>query len=111
MSESDPLQRELELPCGASLPNRVMKAAMTEGLADPLGRVTDRLVRLYGTWAEGGTGLLVTGNVMIDRRFLERPGNIVVDDNGGLEELRELARAGTSGGNHLWAQISHPGRQ
>lgn len=108
---NDPLQRPLALPCGAVLPNRIMKAAMTEGLADVHGRATPRLVRLYRRWAGGGAGLLVTGNVMIDHRFLERPGNLVVDDNGGLAALRELAAAGTAGDTHLWAQISHPGRQ
>jgi 2,4-dienoyl-CoA reductase-like NADH-dependent reductase (Old Yellow Enzyme family) len=35
----------------------------------------------------------------------------VIDDNGGLEQLRAWAKAGTENGNHLWMQISHPGRQ
>ncbi len=106
-----PLGEPLALPCGARLANRLMKAAMTEGLADPHGRVTPELVTLYRRWSEGGAGLLLTGNVMIDRNYLERPGNMVVDDNGCEAGLRELARAGTSAGNHLWMQISHPGRQ
>ncbi|NND59621.1 MAG: NADH:flavin oxidoreductase/NADH oxidase family protein [Gammaproteobacteria bacterium] len=101
----------LDLPCGARLPNRLMKAAMTEGLADAHGRSTARLETLYRRWSQGGAGLLVTGNVMVDRRYLERPGNLVVDNNDALESLRGLAAAGTSGGNHLWMQISHPGRQ
>lgn len=107
----DILTQPLVLPCGAVIRNRIMKAAMTEGLADRHGRVTDRLTRLYRTWANGGAGLLVTGNVMIDGRYLERPGNIVVDDNDYEDGLAALARAGTSAGNHLWMQISHPGRQ
>ena len=56
------------LPCGAILPNRLMKAAMTEGLANATGQVTPRLEALYRRWSEGGTGLLITGNAMIDRR-------------------------------------------
>jgi 2,4-dienoyl-CoA reductase-like NADH-dependent reductase (Old Yellow Enzyme family) len=107
----DPLQRPLLLPCGATLGNRLSKAAMTEGLADPNDRASDRLATLYGRWSDGGAGLLVTGNVMVDRRFLERPGNVVIDGNGGLDALRRLAAAGTRNGNHLWMQISHPGRQ
>jgi 2,4-dienoyl-CoA reductase-like NADH-dependent reductase (Old Yellow Enzyme family) len=105
------LGRELRLPCGAVLPNRIAKAAMTEGLADAEDRATDALVTLYRRWSRGGAGLLITGNVMVDRRFLERPGNVVIDDNGGLDELRAWARAGTEAGNHLWMQINHPGRQ
>ena len=56
----------LTLPCGAVLPNRLAKGAMTEGLADPQGRATPELDRLYGLWADGGCGLLITGNVQID---------------------------------------------
>ena len=71
----DPLARPLKLACGATLPNRVAKAAMTEGLADPHDQPTERHTRLYQRWAEGGVGLSITGNVMVDRRFLERAGN------------------------------------
>ena len=35
-----PLLRELTLPCGAALPNRIAKAAMTEGLATMAGGAT-----------------------------------------------------------------------
>lgn len=105
------LAQPFKLPCGATLPNRLCKAAMTEGLADPQLRATTRHDTLYRRWSEGGAGLLITGNVMIDKRVLERPGNVAIDGNGGLAELRRWAQAGTVGGNQLWMQISHPGRQ
>ena len=108
---ASPLSQDLRLACGATLPNRIAKSAMTEGLADADDRACERHVRLYRRWSRGGAGLLLTGNVMIDRRYLERPGNVVIDDNGGHEQLRAWARAGTEAGNHLWMQISHPGRQ
>ena len=107
----DLLSRPLELPCGAVLENRLAKGAMTEGLADPYDNATARHVELYRRWSEGGAGLLLTGNVMVDRRYLERPGNVVIDDNGGERALAAWAEAGTHAGNHLWMQISHPGRQ
>ncbi|NNK32123.1 MAG: NADH:flavin oxidoreductase/NADH oxidase family protein [Xanthomonadales bacterium] len=105
------LGRPLELPCGAVLPNRIAKAAMTEGLASPELCATPRHDTLYRRWSRGGCGLLITGNVQIDRRVLERPGNVAIDGNGGEEALRAWARAGTEAGNHLWMQISHAGRQ
>lgn len=105
------LAQPFKLPCGATLPNRLCKTAMTEGLADEHLRATARHVELYRRWAEGGAGLLITGNVMIDRRVLERPGNVAIDNNDGLEQLKAWAKAGTSNGNHLWMQISHAGRQ
>lgn len=107
----DPLSRSLALPCGATLPNRLAKAAMTEGLADPEDRASKRLETLYGRWSYGGAGLLISGNVMVDRRYLERPGNVVLDGNGGETALARMAAAGTRAGNHFWMQVNHPGRQ
>lgn len=101
----------LRLPCGASLPNRIAKAAMTEGLAAADDAANERHVRLYRRWAAGGAGLLLTGNVMVDRRWLERPGNVVIEDKCGCAALARWAEAGPAAGNHLWMQISHPGRQ
>lgn len=108
---SNLLQEALVLPCGARLNNRLAKAAMTEGLADPMNRATTQHQHLYRRWAENGFGLMLTGNIQIDRRHLERPGNIAIDDNGGLDELRALARIGTQNGAHFWVQLNHPGRQ
>lgn len=108
----------LALPCGATLPNRLAKAAMTEGVADEHLRATDRHASLYRLWSEGGAGLLITGNVQVDRRVLERPGNVAIDITDPVttapearSRLAAWARAGTVAGNHLWMQIAHAGRQ
>ncbi len=105
------LTEPLTLPCGAVIPNRIAKSAMTEGLADASGRANERHARLYRTWGQGGAGLLVTGNVMVDWRYLERPGNVVVEDESGIDGLARWAEAGTVAGGQLWVQLSHPGRQ
>ena len=108
------IEQSLTLPCGAILPNRLCKAAMTEGLADPLGQATPALIQLYGLWSDGGAGLLLSGNVQIDGDHLERPGNVIIDSKPSEEAmsmLRRWAEAGIRGGNHFWAQISHAGRQ
>ena len=104
----------LALPCGATLPNRLAKGAMTEGLATPEGVPTPALETLYRVWSEGGAGMHLTGNVIIDRDHLERPGNVIIDrapDAEMMAALTSWAKAGTVGGNHLWMQISHAGRQ
>lgn len=108
---TSPLAKNLTLPCGAVLPNRIGKSAMTEGLADKYDRPTFRHNQLYRTWSEGGTGLCITGNVMIDQRYLERAGNVVLENDQDLERFQQWAQAGTAGGNHLWVQLNHPGRQ
>jgi len=101
----------LTLPCGITLNNRLAKAALTEGLSDGHNRATPAHQRLYRKWSEGGAGLILTGNVQVDRRYLERPGNIAIDHNGGEDALAAMAQAGTVGGNQLWMQLSHAGRQ
>ncbi|TBX86682.1 NADH:flavin oxidoreductase, partial [Rhizobium leguminosarum bv. viciae] len=54
------LNTPLPLPCGATLPNRLGKSAMTEGCADAQGRATEYHERVYRLWGQGGTGLLMT---------------------------------------------------
>lgn len=105
------LNDDLKLPCGAVLNNRIAKAAMTERLADQYNRATPGHATVYKRWAESGAGLLITGNVVVDRYHLERARNIAVDRNDGLDALRALAQAGTQAGSHVWMQINHPGRQ
>jgi 2,4-dienoyl-CoA reductase-like NADH-dependent reductase (Old Yellow Enzyme family) len=109
-----PLENKLTLPCGAVIPNRLAKAAMTEGLATANGMPTPELERLYGLWSDGGAGMLLSGNIQVDRDHLERPGNVIVDRQPEAQmkaALASWAQAATRNGNHFWGQISHAGRQ
>ena len=105
------IDQPLKLPCGHTLANRLCKAAMTEGLADVHDNATPAHQRLYASWARGGAARLLSGNIMVDRRYLERAGNVVLEDDSGLPALRAWARTVAEHGSQLWAQISHPGRQ
>lgn len=108
------IEQPLTLPCGAVLPNRLSKAAMTEGLADPRGVPTAELERLYRVWGAGGAGMLLSGNVHVDGDHLERPGNVIIDrpaDGEMLDALRRWTGAAKAQGAQFWAQISHAGRQ
>lgn len=105
------LSQPLLLPGGHKLPNRFMKSALSESLGDRDCGPTEQLERLYGRWATGGYGLVVTGNVMVDRRQRGEPGNVVVEDERHLEGLRRWAATFADSEAHLWAQINHPGRQ
>lgn len=104
----------LMLPSGLTLPNRLVKAAMTEGLADAHNVATPKLAALYTRWAKGGVGLQLTGNVQIDRYHLERPGNVVIQgeqSNARRAGLAAYAEAAKSGGGKVIMQLSHAGRQ
>jgi 2,4-dienoyl-CoA reductase-like NADH-dependent reductase (Old Yellow Enzyme family) len=101
----------LTLPNGAIVPNRLAKAAMEETLADAGQLPGPRIQRLYRRWAEGGTGLLITGNVMVDRRALTGPGTIALEAGTPLAPFAAWAREARAHGAQVWMQISHPGRQ
>ncbi|WP_280269292.1 nitroreductase family deazaflavin-dependent oxidoreductase [Nocardia wallacei] len=105
------LHDPLSLPCGQVLPNRIVKSALSEGLgARDLGP-DERLQRLYRRWGAGGFGLIVTGNVMVDRTQLGEPGNVALEDERHLDALTRWAKAAKDGGTPVWMQLNHPGRQ
>ncbi|EPG73711.1 oxidoreductase, FAD/FMN dependent [Leptospira fainei serovar Hurstbridge str. BUT 6] len=104
------LSQSLTLPNGSVLPNRIAKAAMEEGLADKNFLPGENMFHLYERWARGGAGLLITGNMMIDRTALTGPGNVIVRD-GNIEPFQRLAEVAQAKGSKLWMQINHPGRQ
>ncbi len=105
------LHDPLELPCGQVLPNRLMKSALSEVLGDRKHAPTAELQRLYSTWSTGGYGLIVTGNVMVDRTQIGEPGNVVVEDERDLDALSRWAKTTQDSGTPIWMQINHPGRQ
>lgn len=108
---------------GRSAPNRFLKGAMTERISswDPKnlqarGIPSKNLVNVYKRWGEGGIGLILTGNVMIEYDHLEAMGNPIIPLEAGFEGERferfsEMAAAGKAHGNLMVAQVSHPGRQ
>jgi len=105
------LAAPLTLPNGVTVKNRLVKAATSEQLAGSANQPTAELARVYERWAHGGAGLLITGNVMIDRRSIGEPLNVVVEDDRDLEPLRRWATAARSQGATALVQINHPGRQ
>ncbi|QXI25942.1 NADH:flavin oxidoreductase/NADH oxidase family protein [Pseudomonas vanderleydeniana] len=101
----------LSLPNGAQIPNRIAKAAMEENMADLDNAPSRHLMELYRAWSDGEAGLLLTGNVMIDRRAMTGPGGVVLEDDRHLGKFRQWASLGRAKGAQLWMQLNHPGRQ
>ncbi len=82
---------------------------MTEGIAGPRNDPNERHVRLYAANAQGGAGLILTGNAMVDRNHLERARNVVIDSMTDEIALRRWAQS--AAGAPTLVQLSHPGRQ
>jgi 2,4-dienoyl-CoA reductase-like NADH-dependent reductase (Old Yellow Enzyme family) len=105
------INQPFTLPCGATLKNRLAKAAMTERIADKNLEPVKGHEILYSKWSNSGAGLLITGNVIIDTYHLESAGNVHFSDEGLLPKLSKWAEAGKDNNTHIWVQISHSGRQ
>ena len=96
---------------GQEIKNRLFKSAMSEQLGLRDHNPKPGLAKLYGRWADGGIGLSMTGNIMIDRGALGEPKNVVLDEKSDLTEFKKWATAGKKNGSHIWTQLNHPGKQ
>ena len=101
-----------KLPNGVVVRNRFGKGAMTECMADPATNLPNkRHFNLYKAWAEGGLGINITGNVQVDRRYMEAPRNVALEKDTDLEPFKQWAKESGVDGALLIMQISHAGRQ
>jgi 2,4-dienoyl-CoA reductase-like NADH-dependent reductase (Old Yellow Enzyme family) len=99
-------------PCGITIKNRIVKAALAEWLCHPRkGNPTPLLEKLYTHWAEGGTGMLISGHVMVDRVMKASTRDPVLDEKSNLESFKSYAKAATLNNTKCILQINHPGRQ
>jgi 2,4-dienoyl-CoA reductase-like NADH-dependent reductase (Old Yellow Enzyme family) len=105
---NDPFQ----LNNGIELKNRLVKASMSEELADRITREpTDDYIALYEQWSKSGAAVLLTGNIMVDRRYTSEVRNVVLDEKSDAHIFRNLTKIAQQHGSQLWAQLNHPGRQ
>ena len=110
----DVLKSKLILPCGKTLKNRICKSALTERIAEGSNLVNQKHLNLYEKWAEGNVGTVLTGNVQVDKRYLESAGNVAIEKSNykdQMELLKKWTEVGTKNNTNLWMQISHAGRQ
>ncbi|KAI0130398.1 hypothetical protein BJ170DRAFT_620054 [Xylariales sp. AK1849] len=123
-TDAAPLGKPLHFEfSGKTASNRFLKAAMTERLSTwdakdlpKRGVPTKELINVYKRWGEGGFGVILTGNVMLEYDQLEAAGNPIVPRDAKFsgerfEAFKELATASKRHGSLIVAQLSHPGRQ
>ena len=101
----------ITLPNGTTIKNRFFKSAMSEGMGTRDFQPKKNIATLYKRWAEGGTGLIITGNIMVDPKGTAEPGNIVFDKNSNMEILKDWANQGQQHGAKVMVQLNHPGKQ
>ena len=87
------------------------KAALTERLGDTSHLPNKKHLQLYETWAKGGAAMLLSGNILIDERYLEAGGNVVAHALSPEEPFKKWTKVVTQTNTHFWAQLNHAGRQ
>jgi 2,4-dienoyl-CoA reductase-like NADH-dependent reductase (Old Yellow Enzyme family) len=110
-SPAEILCRPMTLPCGTTIKNRFCKSAMSENLGSVDLGPTPYLTKLYSRWADGGVGLCITGNIMVDSNALGEPRNVVVEDEKHMDMLKAWASSTAKSGMQIWVQLNHPGKQ
>ena len=88
----------ITLPNGTTIKNRFFKSAMSEGMGTRNFQPQKNISTLYKRWAEGGTGLIITGNIVFDK-------------NSNMEILKDWAKQGQQHGAKVMVQLNHPGKQ
>jgi 2,4-dienoyl-CoA reductase-like NADH-dependent reductase (Old Yellow Enzyme family) len=92
-----------------TLRNRFVRSATWEGMAGDDGGVTDRLIEMYKTLAEGGVGLIITGHAYVSKEGQACPGQIGIHEDRLLEGLAALTDAVHKGGGKIAVQLAHAG--
>jgi len=74
----------------------------------------DKFKNLYSKWAGAGYGMIITGQVQVDLRFLSVPGDVVCHKDSlegkHFEAWKEWAKLARSNGTPCIVQLAHPGR-
>jgi 2,4-dienoyl-CoA reductase-like NADH-dependent reductase (Old Yellow Enzyme family) len=93
------------------LPNRLVRSATAEYMADAEGRPRPQLKELYRELARGGVGLLITGHMYVHPGGKANPEMTGIYSDELLPGLAELAQTVHDEGGLAVVQINHGGMQ
>ncbi len=108
---TDPVFTATEL-AGIRLPNRILRAATHEGMADERGFPTEKLRRFYVRLARGGAGAIITGYTGIrqDGKSPQFHMSMITND-AAIPAYRRITEAVHEFGTPIIMQLAHCGRQ
>lgn len=93
------------------VPNRFVRSATHDFLADDEGFVQGPQVDLVSRLAEGEVGLIVTGHAFVQPSGKASPRQLAVHDDRFVEGLSRMAAAVHRFPSRIFLQIAHAGRQ
>lgn len=96
---------------GMNLRNRLVRSATWEGMCEPDGRPTRRLIDCYRNLARGGVGLIITGYAFVSPEGKQLPGTMGIHHDDFAAEMRDLTGAVHEEGGKVCIQLVHVGGQ
>jgi len=94
-----------------TLPNRLVRSATWEGMANDEGFMTPEILELYRRLAGGGVGLIVTGYAYVLPNGKGLPHQLGVFSDAHMDGLARLAEAIHEEGGRVLLQLVHAGGQ
>lgn len=93
------------------VPNRFVRSATHDFMAERDGSISERQVLLYKQLAQGEIGLIITGHAYINPQGKASPYQIGVYEDNSIEGLKKITEAVHNYASRIFLQISHAGRQ
>jgi len=94
-----------------TIPNRIVRSATHEFMAEGDGCISDRQIKLYRSLAEGEVGLIITGHAYVSPDGKASPYQTAVYDDRFIPGLKKIVGSVQGHPSHIFLQISHAGRQ
>src|SRR4030042_6430212 len=94
-----------------TIPNRFVRSATHDFMAEEDGSVTERHLTLFNQLAEGEGGLIITGHAYVNPAGKASPRQLGVHEDRMVEGLSRIPRAVHQFPTRIFVQIAHAGRQ
>jgi len=94
---------------GLALNNRFARSATWEGMAEPDGTCTDRLIEMMRAFAEGQVGLIITSHMYVTKEGQASPLQLGIHRDECVDRLTKMTAAVHRSGGKIIAQIAHAG--
>ena len=93
------------------IPNRFVRSATHEFMAEDDGTPTERQAEVYRKLAEGEVGLIITGHAYVNPEGKASPRQTGIFDDRFIGPLSRLSSAVLGTPSRIFVQIAHAGRQ
>jgi 2,4-dienoyl-CoA reductase-like NADH-dependent reductase (Old Yellow Enzyme family) len=96
---------------GMALANRLVRSATWEGMCEPDGWPTEKLVKCYADLARGGVGLIISSYSFVRPDGKQLPGQMGIYTDAFADEMKTLTSAVHAHNGKICMQLVHAGGQ